>query len=228
MPATHAHLAATTAAADPLPLLHVNWIEIGYINAAVSLLFMIIGIPWNGLVIAVILRKKMFSRPSGMLLLNLAIADILQCLLHMPMPVVAGIGSYRDATGFHGVCQAAAISLVLSLLVVVYTVAFMSVDRAVYLKKPLTYDDIITSWRMLAILWIFCIVISLLPLLGFGSADYYVGIFTCIPIVLQNGELSTLYASYVALAVGCGFWWNLVQFITVVVVASSTSLGRVC
>ena len=77
--------------------------EIGYMNAAVALLFMIIGIPWNGLVIAVILRKKMFSRPSGMLLLNLAIADLLLCLLHMPIAVIAGIGSYRDDTGFHGV-----------------------------------------------------------------------------------------------------------------------------
>ena len=34
-------------------------IEIGYMNAAVALLFMIIGILWNGLVIAVILRKML-------------------------------------------------------------------------------------------------------------------------------------------------------------------------
>jgi uncharacterized membrane protein len=79
---------------------------------------------------------------------------------------------YRDDTGFHGVCQAAAILMILLLLVIVYTVALMSVDRAVHLKKPLTYDDIITPWRMLvaiAILWIFCIAISLL---GFGIVGY--------------------------------------------------------
>jgi hypothetical protein len=190
--------------------------EIGYVNAAVVLLFMIIGIPWNGLVIAVILKKKMFSRPSGMLLLNLAIADLLQCLLHMPIPVVAGIERYRDDTGFHGVCQAAAILMILLLLVIVYTVALMSVDRAIYLKKPLMYDDIITPWRMLvaiAILWIFCIAISLLPLSGFGRVGYARNTFTCTTLTHFNGEPSTIYISYLTLALACGVFGLLAQLV---------------
>jgi hypothetical protein len=167
-------------------------------------------------VIAVILKKKMFSRPSGVLLLNLAIANILLCLLHMPMPVVAGIGSYRDDTDFHGVCQASAILVIPLVLVVVYTVALMSVDRAVYLKKPLMYDNIITPWRILiaiAILWVSCIVISLLPLLGFGRVGYATRIFTCIPIVQQdNEEPSTIDISYIILLVACILLGHLVQF----------------
>ena len=190
-------------------------IEIGYINAAVALLFMIIGIPWNVLVIAVILRKKMFSRPSGMLLLNMAIANLLLCLLHMPIPVVAGIERFRDDTGFNGICQAAAILMILLVLVVVYTVALMSVDRAVYLKKPLTYDNILTPQRMLgviAILWIICIAISLLPLLGFGRVAYHTETLTCVPILHPDEEASTLHTSYFILIVVCGFFGNLVQY----------------
>ena len=201
-------------------------IEIGYINAAVALLFMIIGIPWNVLVIAVILRKKMFSRPSGMLLLNMAIANLLLCLLHMPIPVVAGIERFRYDTGFNGICQAAAILMILLVLVVVYTVALMSVDRAVYLKKPLTYDNILTPQRMLgviAILWIICIAISLLPLLGFGRVAYHTETLTCVPILHPDEEASTLHTSYFILIVVCRFfgtWCNIL-----VAGASSTSLG---
>jgi hypothetical protein len=194
----------------------LRFIEIGYTNAAVALLFMIIGIPLNGLVIAVILKKKMFSRPCGILLLNLATADLLLCLLHMPIPVVAGIVSYRDDTGFHGVCQASAILVTLLLLVVIYTVALMSMDRAVYLKKPLMYDDIITPWRVLiaiAILWAFCIAISLLPLLGFGRVDYGTRIFTCTPIIKKpDEEPSTVDISYFILLVACILLGHLLQF----------------
>ena len=129
-----------------------------------------------------------------------------------PIPVVAGITSHRDATSFHGVCQAAAILLV---LVVVYTVALMSVDRAVYLKKPLTYDTILMPWRMLlviAIQWIFCIAISLLPLLGFGRVDYHIETFNCVPIIPPEEEASTLHNSYFILTVVCAFLGHFVQF----------------
>jgi hypothetical protein len=133
----------------------------------------------------------------------------------MPIPVVAGIGSYRDDTGFHGVCQASAILVILLLLVVVYTVALMSVDRAVYLKKPLMYDNIITPWRMLiaiAIVWVSCIVISLLPLLGFGRVEYNTPTFTCVLIIPPGDEVSTSHTSYFILVVVCGLLGHLVQF----------------
>jgi uncharacterized membrane protein YiaA len=129
--------------------------------------------------------------------------------------VVAGIGSYRDDTGFHGVCQASAILVIPLLLVVVYTVALMSVDRAVYLKKPLIYDDIITPWKTLVaivILWIFCIAISLLPLFGFGIVGYSMRILTCIPIIQQDKEKPLVTnISYFILVVACGLLGLLVQ-----------------
>ena len=56
---------------------------IGPINAAFMLLFFLVGVPWNLLVIGVIVKKKLFTRPSVMLMLNLAIVNLLVCLLVM-------------------------------------------------------------------------------------------------------------------------------------------------
>ena len=50
---------------------------VGPINAAFMLLFFLVGVPWNLLVIGVIVKKKLFTRPSVMLMLNLAIANLL-------------------------------------------------------------------------------------------------------------------------------------------------------
>jgi hypothetical protein len=190
--------------------------EIGYVNAAFLFLFMIIGIPWNGLVIAMILKKKIYSRPSGMLMLNLTVANLLLCIVHMPLPVVGGIGNYslEEFKNFHGACQAAAILFILLLLVVLHTVALMSVDRAIYLKKPLTYDHIVTPWRTLTAIitvWVICLAISLPPLFGFGKAGY-TNTFTCIlhsqPFdnIGHYFILVTAFGStgFVAQMIGCG------------------------
>ena len=56
------------------------------------LLFFLVGLPWNGLVIGIILKKKLFTRPTYMLMLNLAIANLLVCVLVLPLTVVTGFG----------------------------------------------------------------------------------------------------------------------------------------
>ena len=105
--------------------------EIGYLNAAVILVFMIVGIPWNLLVMAAILKKNILSQPSALLMFNLSVANLLLCLLHMPLPVTVGIGGYEDAEKFDGVCQAAGTVATMLITVVIYTVALMSVDRVI-------------------------------------------------------------------------------------------------
>ena len=64
---------------------------IGPINAAFMLLFFLVGVPWNLLVIGVIVKKKLFTRPSVMLMLNLAIVNLLVCLLVMPFTMFCGV-----------------------------------------------------------------------------------------------------------------------------------------
>ena len=135
-----------------------------------SFLFFIIGLPWNVLVIGIILKKKLlFTRPSVMLMLSLAICNFLTCLLAMPFNVVVSLLGYRDrfmTDGFmllNKICQATFL-FVWFQAVSIFTVAVMTLDRVLYLKKPLTYKGIVTPWRMLIailVVWIVSIGVSL-------------------------------------------------------------------
>ena len=137
-------------------------------------LFFIIGIPWNALVIGIILKKKLlFTRPSVMLMLSLAICNFLTCLLAMPFPLVVSLLAKSNSYSFmilNTMCHGSFL-YVWFLLVSIFTVAMMSLDRVIYLKKPLTYEGIVTPWRMLIailVVWIVSIGVSLL-----GVTQYY-------------------------------------------------------
>ena len=111
----------------------------GSINVAFMLLFFLVGVPWNLLVIGVIVKKKLFTRPSVMLMLNLAIVNLLVCLLVMPFTIFFGVSvdfknaiAMRDFFLADKVCQS---GILLTMLASVssMTVALMAVDRALYL-----------------------------------------------------------------------------------------------
>ena len=111
-----------------------------------SFLFFIIGLPWNALVMGIILKKNLFTRPSVMLMLSLAIGNFLTCLLAMPFPLVLSLLAKSNSYSFmilNKICQASFL-YVWFLLVSIFTVAMMSLDRVIYLKKPLTYEGIVT------------------------------------------------------------------------------------
>jgi hypothetical protein len=160
-------------------------IVIGPVNASVLLLFFIIGLPWNALVIGIILKKKLFTRPSVMLMLNLAIANFFICLLFLPFNIVLGVlvkgFNQEEFVPMDKACGAFVLQIAL-IITSIYIVALMSLDRAVYLKRPLTYKDIVTPWRMffaIVIVWIFCAALGLPPLVGFGRVGYVPSLVTC-------------------------------------------------
>ncbi len=146
----------------------------GRVNAAFTLLFYVLGLPWNILVIGIILKRKLFTRPSVMLLLNLAISNFFVCLLIMPVSILVGIdaeGVFKTEEVADKLCQSGVL-LVLLPQVSTYTIALMSVDRVIYLKKPLTYEHRVTPWRMFSAIvavWLVCSTVSAPPLFGFGS-----------------------------------------------------------
>ena len=190
----------------------------GRVQSPVILLFFIISLPWNALVIGIILKKKLFTRPSVMLLLNLATVNLLMCLLVMPFPVVLGIlaKSFRvdDFPAYSKVCQSS-ILFNLFLLVSIYTVAMLSVDRVIYLKKPLTYQHIITPRRMfvaIMIMWASFAIISLSPLWGVGRVGYNSELATCI---IEAGDIKPFHMlfHYFAFLIALGASGSLMQFI---------------
>ena len=170
-------------------------------------LFFIIGIPWNALVIGIILKKNLFTRPSVMLMLNLAISNFLTCLLAMPFHLVVSLlaksNSYRDRFMaddfmiFNKICQAGFLYIWFQ-LVSIFTVAIMSLDRAIYLKKPLTYEGIVTPWRMLIAILVVWVVSMGVSLLGVGQY-HYIPVFTVCSI---GGAIVHLEILILLLALG--------------------------
>ena len=187
----------------------------GHVNAAVVLVLFPIGLLWNSLVIAIVLKKKLFIRPSNMLMLSLAIANLLVCFfLMIPTFALGVLVGFRTTPSMMAtvdrICQ---IGVFLPLLAFnnSCTVALMAVDRAIYLKKPLTYDQIVTPRRMLfmiAAVWIVCIAIAILPLFKLGEIGFYQAIASCSLII----EDKVFFYVIIALAglmnliqiVGCG------------------------
>ena len=183
--------------------------EVGYFMAAIFLLFIPIGLLLNVMVIGIILKLKLYSQPSVMLMLNLAIACLLVCLCLMPLTLILGIGNVIGAVYYYEVCKSSFFFTFLPLTSAL-TVALMSVDRAIYLKKPLTYKLIVTPLRMLAaivVVWVFCIALSTPPLFTPIMSGFKPNIENC--VLNLEGWHTMLTAVVFAIAtlvqfIGCG------------------------
>ena len=68
----------------------------GRVSAAFMLLFVVVGLPWNILVVITILWKKLYYQSTTMLLLNLVSADIL-----LPGGLFARYHYYWDCWGIY-------------------------------------------------------------------------------------------------------------------------------
>ena len=117
-----------------------------------------------------------------MLLLNLTITF---SLLVMPFNIFVGIkGEYVFGNSDQqrcAVCQTGIFVIILP-WVSLHTLALISVDRFIYLKRPMKYSTIVTKWRMLvtiAVMWVFCTVLFLPPLFGFGEINFSYTVATC-------------------------------------------------
>jgi len=154
-------------------------------SAIGNLFFMIVGIPCNLLIIVSILWQHLYKSPTYVLLLNLAVVDLCLCVFIMPFAVISGIAGEFIFGGSDivrcRVCQLAVLLTLFSLLTL-HLLAFLSLDRWIFIKYAFKYHRIATSKRYLAlciVLWIVCLALSLLPLLGFGDIMLGLHISTC-------------------------------------------------
>ena len=76
-----------------------NNTEVLYATVSLASLFLVIGAPLNAILIGIVIKKKLLTRPSVMLMLNLAIANLLACLLVMPLTLAYGIQVLADREG---------------------------------------------------------------------------------------------------------------------------------
>lgn len=174
------------------------------IIAAFFLLFFSLGIPWNLLVITSILKKRLYHQPAVVLLLNLVATDLLVCVLVMPISIVSGIAGefiFGDSDGTRcKACQTGIISTLLSLMSL-HTVTLMSVDRFIYLLKPLKYSSIVTPKRTAVVVvatWVLCTGIATMPLFGFGEVDFALTIGTCTVLIISERNTTAIYIIFLS------------------------------
>lgn len=156
-------------------------------NAIFVLVFFLIGLPSNILIIVSIVRLKLYREPTHVLLLNLAISDLLLCLLVMPFTITAGLaGEYIFGNSDYTRCKVCQTAVILSALTIfsVHILSAISVDRFLFIKVPLRYDSYVTVSRVVVvviIMWVLGILLSIPPLFGLGDMDYTRSISTCTP-----------------------------------------------
>ena len=158
--------------------------------ATVLIVFLLIGIPWNTIVIIVIAKKGLYKEPTYILLLNLIFADLLVYVFVMPFNIASAvameftIGSTDYARC--QVCHTITCSILCLVFVSLFSLALMSLDRLIYIKWPITYAKYISVKAALVaelIVWIFCIIISIFPALGIGEIKYANVLSSCSLII---------------------------------------------
>ena len=147
-------------------------------TAVTMLLFLLIGLPGNAVIIVTIVKKRLYRQITHILVLNLAIADFLLCLVTMPLTVVAGFaGGYIFGSSDHTRCGVCQIGVLLTFFSVfsVKMICLISLDRFIFVRFPLYYDRFVTKKKVVVIvlvLWLIAVLEAIPPLFGFGEIKY--------------------------------------------------------
>jgi len=177
--------------------------------ASLQILYLLIGIPWNTVVVLVILKKEYYKEPTYIILLNMVIADLLVCIICLPFGISTalskefsiGNSDYIRCT----VCQFIDITTIIFTNYSLFALAFLSVDRLIYIRWPLQYDEIVTmrcAVIILIALFIICIITALPPLFGFGEIKFANPLGVCtLYVVGANRVTRNVYYLWVQIAI---------------------------
>jgi len=179
------------------------------VTSIVLLLLMLVGFPWNTGVLIKLIKDKFYKEPSSFLLFNLILVDLLTCLLVMPFQAAPGLAGGRYNIGrsdyqLCATCYAGVMVIVWLLYVSVHLLALMSVDRLLYIVRPLRYNQTVTVARVAiatVIIWLFCLLVSILPLLEFGLISFSQKVGTCSLIVNVESNRDFYYIMFLILEV---------------------------
>ena len=125
----------------------------GHVTAAFLLLIMLVGLPWNVMVVITVIKKRLYHHPTIMLLLNLVGTDILLLLIHFPNVIVTGIvGEYIFGSTDVMRCQTCKFALFIPVALTMnslFVIALISFDRFLFIYKPLHYEQKANKLRTL-------------------------------------------------------------------------------
>lgn len=194
--------------------------SLGIATASFMLLFFLIALPSNILIILSILCQRLHRQPTHLLLLSLALSDLIMCLLALPLNFISGIAGefiFGDSDNVRcKVCQSAGVCFLASILSSLHILAFLSLDRFLFIRFPLRYDSIVTCNKTLLAILSVCVLSVLLaipPLFGFGDINFDHLTFGCSPRLDHHTHV-TKNIYYIMMVVGEGLLPFLILVLT--------------
>lgn len=169
----------------------IPWSQPAVILGSANIIFVIIGIPGNVLVILAVLLSKRLQNASSAFIANLAVADLMTCLV-MPLFTVAQFVNYYSPS-LEPMCMIAVSVVHTCIGGSIFSLAAIAFNRlmlmvaSVRLYKMIYKPKIITIG--IATLWLISLFIAILPPFGFnvGKVGFDTLTHTCAPIVGYPG-----------------------------------------
>ena len=154
-------------------------VEIRYFAVTVAIITGVVGTLYNGIsIVALVFNKKLLKKPFTFLLINLAVADFLYCVLALPIHVLYNIKLGDDSWFIRNFnfCRISALVRYLNAGIDWWTITLIAIERYVAICKVFKHRQIFTVKKtlgMLALMWCLTIFIMLLTYFGlFGEFVY--------------------------------------------------------
>ena len=203
---------------------------VGYVYATIALIFFTVGVPMNVIVMIVIFGRRLCKSVPLILMLNLTVSNLATCILILPFIIVSGYSTeYIFGSSDYIRCKVCSFGIFNLCLVLVpeYTIAFMSVDRLLYLKLPLKYESVVTPRRTVVVvllIWIVCILLSVPPLFGFGEVLFFYKLANCTFVSFAGGtkEANIAFGAVVSLLGFLGLSVIVIAYLWIVIIARSS------
>ena len=152
--------------------------EESIIQAITLAIIMAVAILTNVLNIAVVCLNYSMQTPRYMFIINLACGDLGVTLLSMPFCIVTSIA--RKWIFGSAFCQLHGILGSLFFCGSIFTLTIMSIEQYYALVKPLARAITIRrAWCMIALVWTISVLISILPVFGWGFFSYNSSTLAC-------------------------------------------------
>ncbi|XP_071951398.1 G-protein coupled receptor 161-like [Antedon mediterranea] len=149
-------------------------------QAGIMLLIIIAGLVGNAVTLCALMINTTLQTKSYVFVANLAVADILNCLLGMPVIFVSSILNkwvFGDA-----LCVVMGATTVLFCLASLLTLCAISIERYVCITAPLKYEAILTENRLKLLIfwtWFQALIFALFPIFGWSVYVYTPNEFLC-------------------------------------------------
>lgn len=189
-----------------------DWEQLNSSNIGTNITLIVLmlgGLSLNGLVIAGILFKKLYSQSIFLLLFNLAIADLCICLFSISFNVLVGFTGLKFGISDSVRCRVCKFAAMFAMLQFQssFTITLLSLERFVFLK--FLRNDMLftarTTLLMLAGVWVLSVALILPPLFGYGDVIFFVPcgfVFLSPPHVKRSIAVLITYG-LVEVAVAC-------------------------